>query len=115
MDTAALSTVDRRGDDGQPSADTVFEDSYPRGSEDATPHALDVDTGNGDGDWFVDDTEFLRLRPGDQPPGAPWAYDHPFFLILNLAVGGNYVAARMKFPKVFDAYIKANQNKSKGE
>jgi chromosome segregation ATPase len=31
------------------------------------------------------------------------------------AVGGNYVAARMKFPKVFDAYIKANQNKPKGE
>jgi beta-glucanase (GH16 family) len=25
--------------------------------------------------------------------GGPWVFDHPFFVILNLAVGGNYVGS----------------------
>ena len=24
------------------------------------------------------------------PKGSPWVFDHPFFIILNLAVGGNF-------------------------
>jgi beta-glucanase (GH16 family) len=26
----------------------------------------------------------------DLPPGAKWVYDHPFFVILNLAIGGSW-------------------------
>jgi beta-glucanase (GH16 family) len=29
--------------------------------------------------WFVDDTLYNT---------GPWVYDHPFFIILNVAVGG---------------------------
>jgi beta-glucanase (GH16 family) len=38
--------------------------------------------------WFVDDTEYRRLTPTDLPPGTTWVFDHPFFLLLNVAVGG---------------------------
>ncbi len=38
--------------------------------------------------WYVDDDPFFTLTP-ESIPGA-WVYDHPFFLILNLAVGGHW-------------------------
>ena len=25
-----------------------------------------------------------------RPPGARWVYDHPYFMILNMAVGGEF-------------------------
>ncbi len=28
--------------------------------------------------------------PADVPQGKKWVYDHPFFLILNVAVGGTW-------------------------
>jgi beta-glucanase (GH16 family) len=28
--------------------------------------------------------------PADLPQGTKWVYDHPFFMILNLAVGGEW-------------------------
>jgi beta-glucanase (GH16 family) len=40
--------------------------------------------------WFVDGHRYLRLTPSDLPLGARWAFDHPLFLILNLAVGGDW-------------------------
>jgi len=41
--------------------------------------------------WFVDDTPYQTIRPRDLPDGAPWVFDHPFFIILNVAVGGHFV------------------------
>ena len=40
--------------------------------------------------FYVDDHLYATRRPVDLPPGADWVYDHPFFIILNLAVGGNW-------------------------
>ena len=40
--------------------------------------------------WYVDDREYHRLRPADLPQGTRWVFDHPFFLLLNLAVGGSW-------------------------
>jgi beta-glucanase (GH16 family) len=39
--------------------------------------------------YYVDDTLYQEIRPGDLT--GEWVFDHPFFLILNVAVGGNYV------------------------
>jgi beta-glucanase (GH16 family) len=39
--------------------------------------------------FYVDDELYATKTPADLPKGARWVYDHPFFLILNLAVGGN--------------------------
>lgn len=39
--------------------------------------------------FYVDDHLYATKTPEDLPPGKRWVYDHPFFVILNLAVGGN--------------------------
>jgi beta-glucanase (GH16 family) len=38
--------------------------------------------------WFVDGKQFLRLTPADLPRGERWVFNGPFYLILDLAVGG---------------------------
>lgn len=38
--------------------------------------------------WYVDDFLFSTITPQDVP--GEWVYDHPFFIILNLAVGGEW-------------------------
>jgi beta-glucanase (GH16 family) len=40
--------------------------------------------------WFVDGREYHRLTPGSLPTGTKWVFDHPFFLLLNVAVGGGW-------------------------
>ncbi|MDM8530345.1 CIA30 family protein [Anaerolineales bacterium HSG25] len=39
--------------------------------------------------WYVDDINYFNATPSDIPADKDWVYDHPFFLILNVAVGGN--------------------------
>jgi len=39
--------------------------------------------------FYVDDELYATRTPADLPHGAPWVYDHEFFLLLNLAVGGD--------------------------
>jgi len=41
--------------------------------------------------WFFDDRLVYTANPGDLPSGTTWVYDHEFFLLLNLAVGGNFL------------------------
>lgn len=41
--------------------------------------------------WYLDDQAFFTVSPDDLP--GPWVFDDPFFLILNVAVGGNFVGA----------------------
>ncbi len=53
-------------------------------------------------EWFVDDRMYHRLTPAELPRGAPWVFDHPFFLLLNLAVGGGFPGdpdATTQFPQ----------------
>ncbi len=38
--------------------------------------------------WYLDDTQYFTLTKSMIPAGAPWVFDHPFFLIMNVAVGG---------------------------
>jgi len=40
-------------------------------------------------DFYVNETRYQSVKSGDVP--GDWVYDHPFFIILNVAVGGNYV------------------------
>lgn len=40
-------------------------------------------------DYYVDNFLYERITPGDVT--GKWVYDHPFYIILNVAVGGNYV------------------------
>lgn len=51
-------------------------------------HVFAVEWTRGQIRWLVDEKEYHRLTPAQLPKGAPWVFDHPFFLILNVAVGG---------------------------
>jgi beta-glucanase (GH16 family) len=43
--------------------------------------------------FYVDDDLYATRTPADLPKGAHWVFDHPFFVILNLAVGGSLPAS----------------------
>lgn len=40
--------------------------------------------------FYVDGQLYNTITPAKIPAGNTWVYDHPFFLILNVAVGGNW-------------------------
>jgi beta-glucanase (GH16 family) len=41
--------------------------------------------------WLIDGVSYHeRTRAGLEAIGLPWKFDHPFFLILNVAVGGKF-------------------------
>jgi len=40
--------------------------------------------------FYVDSALYKTATPADLPPGAAWVFDHPFFVILNVAVGGTW-------------------------
>jgi len=40
--------------------------------------------------WSVDGTQYFATTPASIPSGTTWVYDHPFFIIMNVAVGGGW-------------------------
>jgi hypothetical protein len=40
--------------------------------------------------WKLDGTTYQTRKPADLPSGTRWVFDHPFFILLNVAVGGNW-------------------------
>ena len=40
--------------------------------------------------FYVDAHLYATRTPAELPKGTKWVYDHPFFLILNVAVGGDW-------------------------
>jgi beta-glucanase (GH16 family) len=38
--------------------------------------------------WLLDGRPYRRTTAADLPAGARWVFNHPFFLLLNVAVGG---------------------------
>jgi beta-glucanase (GH16 family) len=51
-------------------------------------HVYAVEWAPNDIKFFFDDKVIAERTPKDLPEGTTWVYDHPFFLLLNLAVGG---------------------------
>lgn len=52
--------------------------------------------------FFVDENLYATFDSAEWPAGGTWVFDHPFFLILNLAVGGNWPGspdASTQFPQ----------------
>jgi beta-glucanase (GH16 family) len=51
---------------------------------------------------LVDGKSYKKITPADLPKAAKWVFDHPFYLLLNLAVGGDWPgipAATAEFPQ----------------
>ncbi len=77
-------------------------------------HIYAIEWGENYIDYFVDNYLYQRITP-DNVTGQ-WVYDHPFYIILNVAVGGNFVGfptSGTPFPQTMEVdYIKVyNQKK----
>jgi beta-glucanase (GH16 family) len=52
--------------------------------------------------FYVDSDLYATFRSSDWAPGGKWVFDHPFFIILNVAVGGDWPGSpdvSTKFPQ----------------
>lgn len=63
--------------------------------------------------WFMDGQPYFEVHREQIPQGAPWPFEHPFFLLLNLAVGGlwpGYPDETTVFPQTFSIdYVRVFQ------
>ncbi len=50
-------------------------------------HTFTVDWAPDSVTWYVDGVQYSRKTPADAG-GNKWVFDHPFFMLLNVAVGG---------------------------
>jgi len=65
-------------------------------------HLYAVEWAPNDIKFFLDNQLVAERTPADLPAGTKWVYDHPFFIILNVAVGGAWPGnpdATTKFPQ----------------
>jgi beta-glucanase (GH16 family) len=66
--------------------------------------------------WYVDGKLYETRTPADLPAGTKWVYDHPFFIILNLATGGAWPGnpdATTTFPQTMLVdYVRVYQRSS---
>lgn len=79
---------------------TIHGPGYSGGEAISTPYALQNDRFDNNFyvyaiewsadkiDFFVNDYLYKRVTPADAP--GDWVYNQPFFLIMNVAVGGNF-------------------------
>jgi beta-glucanase (GH16 family) len=56
-------------------------------------HVYAVEVESGRITFEVDGAIYQRIDRSSLPSGTPWPFDRPFFVILNVAVGGAYVGA----------------------
>jgi beta-glucanase (GH16 family) len=51
--------------------------------------------------WYVNDMQYHQAIPANVAPNE-WVFNHPFFMLLNVAIGGNFggsIAGNMTFPQ----------------
>lgn len=63
-------------------------DTLTRGAYADDFHVFAVDWQPQEIRWYVDGRQYHRMTPAHLPREGKWVFDHPFFLLLNLAVGG---------------------------
>ena len=83
----------------------------PNGRFDTEYHTFAVEWFPDRIDFFVDDFLYERITRADvKAKGKEWVFDKPFFIILNVAVGGTYVGfpnEKTPFPqKMYVDYVK---------
>jgi beta-glucanase (GH16 family) len=99
-----IDILETKGEDPQTVITTVHGPGYSGGegvgtstvlpdtssSEDFHTYAVDIDPEHLV--WWIDGQRVHTVRVGDIPGGTAWAFDGPFFLILNVAVGGSFLS-----------------------
>jgi beta-glucanase (GH16 family) len=71
---------------GKEGTTTTF--TIPTGSIKDDFHIYAIEWEENEIRWYFDDQQYFKLTPDDVPD--TWIFDHPFFIILNLAVGGRW-------------------------
>jgi len=64
---------------------------FPDDRFDVDYHVFAVEWGEDFIHFYVDETLYQEVTPEDLEGKGDWVYDHPFYILLNVAVGGNYV------------------------
>lgn len=67
---------------------------------DTSFHVFGIEWGPDFINFYVDDALYNRITPNDVP--GDWVFNHPFYIIMNVAVGGSYVGppnAETQFPQ----------------
>jgi beta-glucanase (GH16 family) len=83
------STIHGPGYSGSKGLSTKF--ALPAGQQvDNAFHLYAVEWSPNDIKFFFDNHLIVERTPADLPSNTMWVYDHPFYLLLNLAVGGNW-------------------------
>ena len=73
------------------SGNTPFSGTHDLGAPvDAAYHVYAVEWDADGIRWFVDDVPFHSVTRAQVEARGPWVFDQPFFLLLNVAVGGDW-------------------------
>jgi len=84
---------------------------FPDDRFDVDYHLFAIEWGEDYIHYFVDDVLYQEILPEDLT--GEWVFDHPFFLLLNMAVGGDYVGfptADTPFPQsMYIDYVRVYQ------
>lgn len=62
--------------------------SLPNDRFDTGFHVFGIEWGPDYINYYVDDNLYNQITPDDVP--GEWVFDHPFYIILNVAVGGSF-------------------------
>ena len=73
--------------DGGPSGASPSPDGKP--FADAF-HVFAVEWEPGEIRWYLDGRQYFSRKSSDLPSSARWVFDHDFFVLLNVAVGGSW-------------------------
>jgi beta-glucanase (GH16 family) len=85
--TTIYSTIHGPGYSGDQAISAKF--PLPTGESVTTGfHLYSVEWSPNDIKFFFDNHLIAERTPADLPPNTHWVYDHPFFIVLNLAIGG---------------------------
>jgi beta-glucanase (GH16 family) len=75
--------------------------TLPRGAVSDEDHVFAVEWEPGELRWYLDDVRYHTVTPRDLPRPEDWPFDRPFFILVNLAVGGTWPGdpdATTRFP-----------------
>ena len=86
-----------------PSSDLTSTISLPAGQNYSDEfHLYAVEWEPGTVRFYVDANNYATFTQSQWPAGGQWVFDHPFFIILNVGVGGNWPGspdATTQFPQ----------------
>ncbi|MCB8968809.1 MAG: family 16 glycosylhydrolase, partial [Ardenticatenaceae bacterium] len=86
LPTEVFGTIHGPGYSGGASFGGIYDFGVPVSQ---TYHTFSVEWGPDEIHWYVDGINYHNATPADVAPNE-WVYNHPFYIILNMAIGGNF-------------------------